>query len=169
MDALKALMKDFDPKALMPDLATVLDKLADIIRLAVMIAPLVLLGLGLLYLLAAPKEANYKLGYRCFWGMSSVEAWRFTQRLAGAVWTLLGGVLTIVMWANCGKLLSMDAGAMANKAVVYILWELGCAVVSILLINLAVLICFTFKGIPRTFVPAWMYSPWSIKKIIFKK
>ena len=42
MDALKALMKDFDPTALMPDLASVLDSLAGIIRLAVMIAPLVL-------------------------------------------------------------------------------------------------------------------------------
>ena len=169
MEALKALMKDFDPTALIPDLSAVLDSLAGIIRLAVMIAPLVLLGLGLLYLLFPPKEANYKLGYRCFWGMSSVEAWRFTQRLAGIVWTLLGGVLTLVMWANCGKLQGMDTGAMADQAVSYILWELGSAVVSILLINLVVLICFTFKGIPRRFVPAWMYRPWSIKKLISKK
>lgn len=163
MEALKALMKDFDPAALMPDLSTVLDKLTGVIRLAVMVAPLVLLGLGLLYLLVPPREANYKLGYRCFWGMSSVEAWRFTQRLAGAVWTLLGGVLSVVMWANCGKLLDMEAGAMADMAVKYILWELGSAVVSILLINLAVVICFTFKGIPRSFVPEWMYSPWRLR------
>lgn len=169
MEALKALMKDFDPASLMPDLPTVMDKLAGIIRLAVMVAPLVLLGLGLLYLLAAPKEANYKLGYRCFWGMSSVEAWRFTQRLAGAVWTLLGGVLTIVMWANCGKLQGMEAGIMADTAVKYILWELGSAVVSILLINLAVLICFTFKGVPRPFVPAWMYSPWKFRLPVRKQ
>jgi hypothetical protein len=43
-------------------------------------------------------------------------------------------------------------------------WELGSTVVSILLINLGVLICFTFKGIPRAFVPEWMYSPWKIRK-----
>lgn len=169
MEALKALMKDFDPAALMPNLSDVLGKLESIIRLAVMIAPLVLLGLGLLYLLAAPKEANYKLGYRFFWGMSSVEAWRFTQRLAGIVWTVLGAVLTLVMWSNCGKLLELDAGAMADKAVSYILWELGSTIVSILLINLAVLICFTFKGIPRPFVPAWMYSPWKLKLPTIKK
>ena len=169
MEALKALMKDFDPAALMPNLSDVLDKLESIIRLAVMIAPLVLLGLGLLYLLAAPKEANYKLGYRFFWGMSSVEAWRFTQRLAGIVWTVLGAVLTLVMWSNCGKLLELDASAMADKAVSYILWELGSTIVSILLINLAVLICFTFKGIPRPFVPAWMYSPWKLKLPTIKK
>lgn len=163
MEALKALMNDFDPAALMPNLSDVLGKLETIIRLAVMIAPLVLLGLGLLYLLAAPKEANYKLGYRFFWGMSSVESWRFTQRLAGVVWTVLGAVLILIMWSACGKLTGMDAGEMADLAIKYILWELGSTVVSILLINLAVLICFTFKGIPRPFVPAWMYDPWTLK------
>ena len=163
MEALKALMKDFDPAALIPDLTTVVGKVEALIRLAVMAAPLVLLGLGLLYLLAAPKEANYKLGYRFFWGMSSVESWRFTQRLAGVVWTLLGIVLSIVMWVSCGKLRGMEVNQMTYQAVKYLLWELGSTVVSILLINLAVMICFSFKGIPRPFVPAWMYSPWQIR------
>lgn len=163
MEALKALMKDFDPTALMPDLTDVLGKIESIIRLAVMAAPIVLLGLGLLYLLAAPKEANYKLGYRFYWGMGSVESWRFMQRLAGAVWTLLGAVLTLVMRSNCDKLLGMDAGEMTQIAIKYILWELGSTVVSILLIDLVVIICFSFKGIPRSFVPEWMYSPWRIK------
>ena len=75
MEALKALMKDFDPAALMPDLSAVLGRVEALIRLVIMAAPLVLLGLGLLYLLAAPKEANYKLGYRFYWGMASVESW----------------------------------------------------------------------------------------------
>jgi hypothetical protein len=164
MEALKALMKDFNLAALIPDLSTVLGKVEAGMRLAVMVGPLVLLALGLLYLLAAPKEANYKLGYRFFWGMSSVESWRFTQRLAGAVWTLLGGVLTVVMLVSCGKFRDMEVNAMTYQAVKYILWELGSTVVSILLINLAVLICFTFKGIPRSFVPEWMYSPWRFLK-----
>ena len=49
---------------------------------------------------------------------------------------------------------------MTYLAVKYLLWELGSTVVSVLLINLTVMICFTFKGIPRSFVPAWMYGPW---------
>ena len=160
MEALKALMKDFDPAALIPDLSTILGKVETGMRLAVMIAPLVLLAMGLLYLLAAPKEANYKLGYRFFWGMSSVESWRFTQRLSGAVWTLLGGVLTIVMLVTCGKFRNMEVSAMTYQAVKCLLWELGSVVVSILLINVAVIVCFDFKGVPRSFVPDWTYSPW---------
>ena len=164
MEALKALMKDFDPAALMPDLTTVLGKVEAGMRLAVMIGPMVLLVMGLLYLLAAPKEANYKLGYRFFRGMASVESWRFTQRLAGALWTLLGAVLTIVMLVSSGKFRGMDVNLMTYQAVKCLFWELGSTVVSILLINLGVLICFTFKGIPRAFVPEWMYSPWKIRK-----
>lgn len=164
MEALKALMKDFDPTALMPDLSTVLGKVEAGIRLAVMAGPLALLAMGLLYLLAAPKEANYKLGYRCFWGMSSVESWRFTQRLAGVVWTVLGGVLTIVMWVSCGAFRDMEVSAMTYQAVKYILWELGSTLVSMLLINVTVIVCFSFKGIPRPFVPGWMYGPWMQKK-----
>ena len=51
MEALKALMKDFDPTTLLPDLSTVLGKVEAGMRLAVMAAPLVLLAMGLLYLL----------------------------------------------------------------------------------------------------------------------
>jgi hypothetical protein len=98
-----------------------------------------------------------------------VEAWRFTQRLAGVVWTVLGAVLTLVMWANCGKLADMDISVMTQEAVRYLLWELGSAVVSILLIDLMVIICFTFRGIPRSFVPQWMYGPWQIKLPAIKK
>ena len=74
MEAIKALTEGADLTKLLPDLSTFLGKVEALMRIAIMIAPLVLLGLGLLYFLAAPKEANYKLGYRCFWGMSSVEA-----------------------------------------------------------------------------------------------
>lgn len=156
MDALKALMKDFDPAALMPDLGTFLGKLEGCIRLVVMLAPLVLLGLGLLYLLAAPKEANYKLGYRCFWGMSSVESWRFTQRLAGGLWTVLGLILAIVMSSLTGKFQGMDLAAVTQLAVKYLLWELGCVVVSMLIINLTVVVFFDFKGNYRPFAQEFL-------------
>ena len=152
MDALKALLEDFDPAAIMPDLSTFLGKLEIAMRAAVMAAPLVLLGLGLLYFLAAPKEANYKLGYRFFWGMSSVEAWQFTQKLAGIAWSILGLVLCIVMTVLSGNFRELEADAMTYLAVKYILWELGCVVVSILLINLTVLVCFDRKGVLRSFI-----------------
>ena len=152
MEAIKALTEGADLTKLLPDLSTFLGKVEALTRIAIMIAPLVLLGLGLLYFLAAPKEANYKLGYRCFWGMSSVEAWQFTQKLAGIVWSILGFVLCIVMTVQSGKFQGMEADAMAYLAVKYLLVELVCVVVSILLINLTVFVCFNRKGILREFL-----------------
>lgn len=152
MEALKALMEDFNPAKFLPDLSTFLGKVEAVMRIAVMIAPLVLLGLGLLYFLASPKEANYKLGYRCFWGMSSVESWQFTQKLAGIVWSLLGLTLCIIMTVLSGKFREMDADTMTNLAAKYIIWELISVVVSILLINLTVFVCFDRKGILRGFI-----------------
>ena len=169
MEALKALMEDFDPAAIMPDLSTFLGKLEVGMRVAVMAAPLVLLGLGLLYFLAAPKEANYKLGYRFFWGMSSVEAWQFTQRLAGIVWCVLGLTLCIVMAVLSGKFRGMEADAMTYRAVKYILWELGYVVVSVLLINLTVLVCFDRKGDLRPFIQARTDRPQPRKRNTAKK
>ena len=152
MEAIKALTEGADLTKLLPDLSTFLGKVEALMRIAIMIAPLVLLGLGLLYFLAAPKEANYKLGYRCFWGMSSVEAWQFTQKLAGIVWSILGFVLCIVMTVQSGKFQGMEADAMAYLAMKYLLVELVCVVVSILLINLTVFVCFNHKGIRREFL-----------------
>ena len=97
IEDLKTLMDDFDPAALLPQLDTIVGKIEFLMRIAVVVGPIILLVMGLTYLIASPKEANYYLGYRCYFGMGSVGAWRFSQRLAGIVWTLLGLILTAVM------------------------------------------------------------------------
>ena len=152
MEAIKALTEGANLAELLPDLSTFLGKVEAIIRVAIMTGPLVLMGLGLLYFLASPKEANYKLGYRCFWGMSSVESWQFTQKLAGIVWSILGFVLCIVMTVQSGKFRGMEADAMAYLAIKYLLIQFVCVMVSMLLINLTVFVCFNRKGIMREFL-----------------
>ena len=96
--AIKEMMDAFDPAALLPELDTITGKIDLVARIAVMAGPIVILVLGLMYLFLAPKEANYRFGYRTWFGMGSVAAWRFTQRLAGIVLGLLGLVLTVVMF-----------------------------------------------------------------------
>ena len=56
MDALKSLFEGFDFAAFIPEVDTVLGWVELIARLAVMAGPLLLLGFGLVYLLAPPKE-----------------------------------------------------------------------------------------------------------------
>ena len=89
VDFIKSLLGEFDPTALLPDLWAIFGNLDATLRVVVLAGPLCLLGLGLLYLLAPPSEANHIFGYRLFWGMSSVEAWQYTQKTAGLVWLAL--------------------------------------------------------------------------------
>ena len=77
------------------------------------LAALVLLVLGLAYLFLSPREANYYFGYRCYYGMGSIQAWRFTQRIAGMILGGLGLVLTVIMFlvsAGFGGMDTMDMG-----------------------------------------------------------
>ena len=95
VESIKGMMDAFDPAALLPDLSKVFGSLTAVCRVAVMIGPVILLILGLAYLFLSPKEANYYFGYRCYFGMGSVESWQFTQKLAGIVLGGLGLVLTV--------------------------------------------------------------------------
>ena len=149
MDFLKSLMEGVDPAALLPDLVAIFDKLDVALRVAELAGPLCLLGLGLLYLLAPPSEANHIFGYRHFWGMSSVEAWRFTQKTAGLVWTGLGLVLTVFMAFSCNGYRDMDWEAMLMSALTSVAVELLMVFLSTVLINSLVIFRFDRKGAVR--------------------
>lgn len=144
--SIKALMDGFDPASLLPDLSKVFGSLVTVCRFAVMIGPVVLLILGLSYLFLAPKEANYYFGYRCYYGMGSVNAWRFTQRIAGALLGLLGLVLTIIMWMISGGFGAMEVTDMVWKAVSCLVWEAVLAILATLTINLTAAFFFDRKG-----------------------
>ena len=146
IDSIKELLDGFDPASLLPDLTTVVGKVELIARIAVMVGPIILLILGVLYCFAAPKEANYHFGYRCFFGMGSIEAWRFSQRLAGMVWGVLGLVLTIVMLIVCGSFRGMEIMPMVTKAAVALAWQAGLTLLSTLAVNVVVMTQFDAKG-----------------------
>ncbi len=146
VDDLKSLMDAFDPASLLPELNSILDLVLYAVRIAVLVGPAVLLVFGLGYLLLAPKEANYHFGYRCMFGMGSVEAWRFTQRLAGIVWSVLGLGLTAAMVLLTGGLAEMEIYDAIWIAVKYVLWEVGLVALSCLFINGAVMSQFTYGG-----------------------
>ena len=149
LEGIKELMDAFDPASLLPDLSSVVGMVMTAARYAVLAGPIVLLAMGLAYLFLSPKEANYKFGYRCYFGMGSVESWRFTQRLAGIVWTVLGLVLTVVMVLVTGSYGGKEVIAVVDSAVTCLIWEIVLAAISCLVINLIVMLTFDRKGAPR--------------------
>lgn len=146
IDDIKSFMDNLDLTKLLPQMEDVLSKVDVLMRGAVLIAPLVLLVLGVLYCFAAPREANHSFGYRFFWGMSSVQAWCTMQRIAGIVWGALGLILTVVMFIISGGYSGMETMDVVWSAVKCILWELGLLAVSCIAIDIVILVLFDSKG-----------------------
>ena len=149
IESIKSLMDGFDPAALLPDLSDLFGSLATLCRFAVMIGPVVLLVLGLAYLFLSPREANYYFGYRCYFGMGSVQAWRFTQRMAGMLFGGVGLILTIVMYVISGSFAGMEITQMVWKAAGCLAWQVGITLALTLLINFLAFFFFDAKGNPR--------------------
>jgi len=146
VESVKAILDGFDPATLLPDLSKVFDSLVPVCRIAVLIGPVVMLLLGLSYLILTPKEANYYLGYRCYFGMGSEYAWRFTQRLAGWLFTVTGLVLTIVMFAISVSFPYMQLTAMVWKAASCLVVEVAASALLILTVNFSAAWHFDRKG-----------------------
>lgn len=146
MDKITELLNNFSLEKYIPKLDTVAGWVQWLISLAVRVGPICILVLGLIYLLIPPKEANRKAGYRTYFGMGSVMAWRFTQRIAGALMTVVGLILTIIAYSAVGDFGEMDLMAMADKAFSLIKTQVICALVIYIFMFVLTAVMFNRKG-----------------------
>ena len=149
LDTVKHLLDGVDPATLLPDVSTVVGKVQLVCTLAILVAPLVMLVLGIAYLFFAPKEANYYFGYRTAFGMGSVSAWRRTQKLAGLVFSILGLLLTVVMLLVSLTLPSRAPMDMVWLAVKCLLWQGALALLSKATINGLTMLHYNYRGTKR--------------------
>ena len=145
-EAIKKTFEDFDLAKLLPQIDSIFDKITVLCRICVMLGPVLLLILGLCYLLLAPKEANFYFGYRCYYGMGSVHAWRFTQRIAGLVLGGLGLVLTVIMAILSLGFGSMEVEALLWRTVWCLAWQAVLTGLATLAINGLAMFWFNRKG-----------------------
>lgn len=145
MDFITSLF-EMDLGALVPKLDVFLGSIRTVLTLAVLAGPIILLVLGVLYLFVSPPEANYKFGFRTYFGMGSVEAWRFSQRIAGLAFGCLGLVLLIVMIVVVAGFSGKDAFAMAEAAVTCLLWQAGLTLIARLTVAILAAVFFTANG-----------------------
>lgn len=149
IDKLVGLVDQLDPTAIVPDLTSVIGWIEAAARLLVVVGPITLLALGLWYLFAPPKEANHHVGYRFWFGMGSVEAWRFTQRLAGVSWTALGGLLTLIMGIISLTFNGENADAMISTALSCVIWEAVLIALCCIAIDVLVFLRYDKNGDPK--------------------
>lgn len=146
MEKITAFFDSIDLAKLVPELDTLLGKVQTVTTVALLIGPILMLAFGLWFFFLPPKEANHQAGFRTWFGMGSVAAWRFTQRLAGIVWGGLGLILTVVMVIISMTFGSKDIMGIVNTAFVALIWQVGLALISYLAICIIVTICFDSKG-----------------------
>ncbi len=150
MDKIKALIDGIDLEQglekVLPDIEKLLAVLPPVMKWAVMAGPLVLLFFGLIYLWIPPKEANHSFGFRTYFGMGSVEAWRFTQRIAGLGLSVLGLVLSVVMYMISTGFAGLDTYVMMEKAAKCLLWEAGLTLLFYIVISVIVAVFFDRHG-----------------------
>lgn len=124
MDDILSLLQDFDVANFLPAPEQFLRSLEGWTRFFVLLGPLLLAALGACYYFAPPKEANHSFGFRTYWGMGSVQAWLFAQRLAGMGYMAVGGALTVLMGLISITFRGAKALSMINTALVCVLIEL---------------------------------------------
>ena len=136
--------------ALIPNLDKLVGDMRSWLGVAMIIGPVVFITMGLIYLFLAPPEANHKLGYRTYFGMGSVTAWKFTQKLAGVIWGGLGIVLAIVAIIGCVIMVSQEMNKAVSTALTILIIEAVLAVIAFLTVEITVLLRFDINGSPRT-------------------
>lgn len=146
MDAIRSLLDLFDIANYLPNLTLFAGTAKLILWILMLVGPALMTLLGLTYYLKPPAEANFSWGFRTYFGMGSVEAWRFTQKLAGIVWTALGLILSVIMFLISGSFRDMDGMVMLDKAVACILWEIGIMAAACVIINIFLIVRYDRKG-----------------------
>ena len=102
MDFISSILDGLDNVGkLVPDLESLLSSIQLWVSVFLLIGPLCMLALGIIYLFLPPKEANHRIGYRTYFGMGSIDAWKQTQKIAGIVYIALGLLLSAVMGIIC--------------------------------------------------------------------
>ena len=143
-------MDELNISKFLPEFGKFLDGMDMFVRICVIAGPLALLGLGLYFLLAAPKEANHSAGYRFRYGMAKARSWQFMQFLAGSVYSVVGLVMTVVMGILCVSLHRLDLMEMAISAIKLIIWQVAIIVVATVGINVTVVVLFDSEGNRRS-------------------
>lgn len=148
MDFITNLL-DMDLEALVPALDSVLGLVRVVLTVLLLAGPIVMIVMGALYLFFAPPEANYRFGFRTYFGMGSVEAWKYSQKIAGIAFCSLGAVLTIIMIVVVCGFGGMDAFQMAETALISLLWQAGAAMLARLVIGILAAVYFNPDGTRR--------------------
>ena len=106
----------------------------------------VLMALTLVLGLIPAAMPNYKSGFRTYFGLGSKAAWDYTQKLAGFIWTGLGGLLSIVMMIIYLIGRNNEMPQITRTAIVCLIVQVSLAFLAWATITVLVTVNFTRRG-----------------------
>lgn len=140
---------DMDLAALVPDMPVVMVTVCFLLVLAVLTGPILLVTLGGLYLFKPAPEANFKYGFRTYYGMGSIQAWRFSQKIAGLAFAGLGAPLLLAMLIVALTFIGKDLLSIATTATICLLVQAGLTLIARLTVAILCSVYFDKDGNPR--------------------
>ena len=146
MEKITEILDKLDLAKFVPELDKLLELALKATRFAVRVGPMCILLLGIIYLFLHPNEANHKAGYRTFFGMGSVHAWRFTQRVSGFIMILVGLFLNSSAKKAAEGFSIQNSDEMISQAIDLIKVQLLWAVIILVFMALLTTVMFNVKG-----------------------
>ena len=152
MDIITKLF-DLDLSKFVPAMPVFLGALRALLVIIILAGPILLVTLGAMYLLRPAPEANFKYGFRTYYGMGSVEAWKFSQKIAGLAYGGLGAILLLVMFIIVLTFFGKDLFRIANTAIICLLWQVGLTLIARITVGVMCYIYFDKDGNRKKILP----------------
>ena len=149
MDKIMEILGGFDIAKILPEVNFTVGLIVLLSRIVTFFIPLLILGLGLVYFLKPLAEANHTFGYRTYFGMGSVEAWQFSQRIGGLVYIILGGVMTLGALVAFILLLKGSIPTVLTGCAACVVVELILVALTVLTLNIIISVRYDRDGYRR--------------------
>ena len=157
MDLISKLF-DLDLSKFVPEMPAFLGGLRALLVIITLLGPILLVTLGAMYLLRPAPEANFRYGFRTYFGMGSVEAWKFSQKIAGLAYGGLGAVLLLIMFIVVLTFFGKDLFQIANSVIVCLIWQAGLVLIARITVGIMCYIYFDKEGNRKKALPKYRGS-----------
>ncbi len=137
---------NFGINDLLPEMGGFLGDIRFYLCLFLLIVPILMAAMGALRFFRPAEEANHSVGYRTFFGMGSVYAWRVTQWVSGVVFMGVGGLLLLAAIIQCFVMGAKDVGDAIVNMYTWLIVEGILLVASIVTVEVVIGLQFDKSG-----------------------
>lgn len=146
MTAMFSPADNFGINDLLPEMGGFLGDIRFYLCLFLLIVPILMVAMGALRFFWPAKEANHTVGYRTFFGMGSVYAWRVTQWVSGALFLGLGGILLILAVIQCFVMGGKEVGDAVTNMYTWLIVEGVALLLAIITVEVVIGLQFDKQG-----------------------